>query len=109
MKEILVHTPFMLTLDDGQLKKFDTGRHCVEDAVAAHWFVQAHAEQTDTALSEDDADMQALKAVLLEKQERIETLTAQVEELESQLATLLSGGDEEVAADDEKSKSARRK
>lgn len=108
MKEIRVHTPFTLTTADGQLKKFDTGRHCVEDAVAAHWFVQAHAEQTDTALSEDDADMQALKAALLEKQERIDALTAQVEELESQLATLLSGGGEE-AADAEKSKSARRK
>ncbi|EOA6528144.1 hypothetical protein ACH7OW_004455 [Escherichia coli] len=110
MKTIHVHTPFTLTTDDGQLKKFVTGQHRVDDAVAEHWFVKAHAEQTDSVFSEDNGDIQPLKAELLEKQKRIDELTAQVEDLESQLATLLSGGDEDEDEDDAgKSKSARRK
>lgn len=107
MKEIRVHTPFTLTMVDGQMRKFDAGRHCVEDDVADHWFVQAHAEQTDTTSSA--GDLQTLEAALREKQERIDALTSQVEELESQLAALLSGSAEEEDTRAEKSKSSRHK
>ena len=41
---IHVHTPFKLTHADNSVQEFGKGRHNVPEAVASHWFVEAHTE-----------------------------------------------------------------
>lgn len=43
MKTIHVHTRFDLTHPDQTVQRFNPGMHQVEDAIAAHWYVEAHS------------------------------------------------------------------
>lgn len=47
MKTIIVHTPFRLNLGGGVWKEFAAGQHHVDDAIADHWYTQAHANPLD--------------------------------------------------------------
>ena len=44
MAKINVKEPFILNLGDAGHKQFVAGLHDVNDEVAAHWYVQHHAE-----------------------------------------------------------------
>jgi hypothetical protein len=51
MATIQVLKPFVFN-DGGVLKPFAAGMHEVDDEVAGHWYVQAHSQDTATALVE---------------------------------------------------------
>ncbi|QNQ59782.1 hypothetical protein [Pantoea sp. MT58] len=69
-KTIRVHTPFKLNSEDGTAQEFSVGEHTVDDKVADHWFVAAHAEITGkTKVPADTKEFQA----------QIDSLTAQLE------------------------------
>lgn len=51
---IHVHTPFTLTLGDQSKREFGRGRHNVPEEVASHWFTQAHAELSESVISDTD-------------------------------------------------------
>lgn len=101
---ITVHTPFSLTLSDGTVQDFPRGRHNVPAPVAEHWFTQAHAEINDIAVPDNSdeyqAQIEALKNQIEERDATIRDLTSQVDEqkaqteaLNQQIAELLAGGD----------------
>ena len=59
-KTIRVHTPFKLNSEDGTAQEFSVGEHTVDDKVADHWFVAAHAEITGkTKVPADTKEFQA--------------------------------------------------
>lgn len=80
-KKIRVHTPFTLNSHDGTSQRFDAGEHIVDATVADHWFVVAHSDITGSA--KDDVDIKNLQA-------QIESLTAQLGDKDSTIATLQS-------------------
>lgn len=111
---ILVHTPFKLTLADGTATEYTKGLHDVPEEHAGHWFTQAHAELTDRVNADDGEDLQKLKDSLAQrdeqlkaKQDTIDALNSQIEDLNAQLAASLIGG--EGGKNAEKPISANRK
>lgn len=71
-KTIRVHTPFTFSFEDGTSQYFEAGEHVVDENVAGHWFVTAHAEVTGSAkasadLKEFKAQIDSLNAQLAEK------------------------------------------
>ena len=87
-KSIRVHTPFHFTHADGTKQHFDYGHHTVEQSVAEHWFVVAHAEVTGNAKNDFDAT---------EFQAQIASLTTQLEEKDKTLGELQAAGVEKDA------------
>lgn len=114
-KAIRVHTPFTFTHDDGTSQTFHAGEHTVDEKVADHWFVTAHAEVTGKAkVSTDTKEFQAqidsLTAqlgekdkIIIELQTASEEKTQQIDSLTAQLADLQAPVVEE-ANDGKKSK-----
>lgn len=101
---IHVHTPFTLTLNDQSKQEFGKGRHNVPEAVASHWFTQAHSDLSENAVSEDD-ELNQLKTLLSQREEQlkanqdtIDALNKQIEDLNAQLAASLIGGEGESNA-----------
>ncbi|MBP2155751.1 STY1053 family phage-associated protein [Erwinia rhapontici] len=84
-KKIRVHTAFTFNAADGTSQKFEPGEHTVDASTAEHWFVLAHSDVTGSATA--DADLQTLLS-------QITSLTAQVEEKDSLIATLMAEGAE---------------
>lgn len=72
-KKIRVHTPFNFTAEDGTSQHFPAGEHTVDDKVADHWFVAAHSDVTGKVKA--GADTKELQA-------QIDSLTAQLAEKE---------------------------
>ncbi|WP_307744469.1 hypothetical protein [uncultured Pantoea sp.] len=70
-KTIRVHTPFNFTSEDGTSQRFEAGEHTVDDKVADHWFVAAHSDVTGKAKASADTK---------EFQAQIDSLTAQLAE-----------------------------
>ena len=60
-KTIYVSKGFDFTADDGSVTKFKPGKHVVDEAVANHWFVQAHLEEEreEPAAESKDSGQQA--------------------------------------------------
>lgn len=100
-KTIRVHTPFRFNNEDGTAQEFSVGEHAVDDKVAEHWFVAAHAEVTGktkapadtkefqaqidsltTQLQDKDKSIGDLQQSVNEKDEIIADLTAQLEALQ---------------------------
>lgn len=111
---ILVHTPFKLTLTDGTATEYTKGLHDVPEEHAGHWFTLAHAELTDRSNTNDGDELQKLKDALAQRDEQlkanqdtIDALNKQIEDLNTQLAASLIGGEGDKNA--EKSGSANRK
>ncbi|MFS7244464.1 hypothetical protein AB6880_01970 [Rahnella inusitata] len=115
-KTIRVHTPFNFNFEDGASQRFETGEHTVDDLVADHWFVKAHADITGKAKAAADSkefqsQIDSLNAQLAEKDKTIvelqtvsEEKTQQIDSLTAQLAALQAPVVEE-ANDGKKSKS----
>ena len=114
---IYVHTPFTLTLDDQDKKEFGKGRHDVPDAIASHWFTQAHSELSERApvdSSEQQILINSLQAQIVDKdkliadlKEALIKLQGQNDSLQAQVAAAPAGGNE--VKDGEKPKSANHK
>ncbi|WP_432372821.1 STY1053 family phage-associated protein [Pantoea allii] len=100
-KTIRVHTPFKFNGEDGTAQEFSIGEHTVDDKVAEHWFVAAHAEVTGktkapadtkefqaqidsltTQLADKDKTIGDLQLSVTEKEEIIADLTEQIAELQ---------------------------
>lgn len=120
-KTIRVHTPFTFNFEDGTSQRFDVGEHTVDDKVAEHWFVTAHADVTGKAKASADtkefqAQIDSLTAQLAEKDkahgelqqsaakkdQTIADLTAQLAALQAPVTEPAAEGD----ADGKKQKSA---
>ncbi len=92
-KNIRVHTPFKFSHEDGTTEDFGVGEYTVDDKVADHWFVQAHAEVTGKAKTNADVkDLQAqvdsLTTQLADKDKVNSDLQAQVDEKDATIAEL---------------------
>ena len=121
---IHVHTPFTLTLGDQSKREFGRGRHNVPEEVASHWFTQAHAELSESVISDTD-DLQpiidSLQAQIADKDKQIidkDQLIADLREallklqeqndsLQAQIAAAQTGGN--GAKDAKESKPANSK
>ncbi|EOB4935754.1 hypothetical protein ACRU1G_003502 [Escherichia coli] len=121
---IHVHTPFTLTLGDQSKREFGRGRHNVPEEVASHWFTQAHAELSESVISDTD-DLQpiidSLQAQIADKDKQIidkDQLIADLKEallklqeqndsLQAQIAAAQTGGN--GAKDAKESKPANSK
>ena len=86
---IHVHTPFTLTLGDQSKQEFGRGRHNVPEEVASHWFTHAHAELSESVISDTD-DLQPI-----------------IDSLQAQIAAAQTGGN--GAKDAKESKPANSK
>lgn len=111
---VIVHTPFKLTLSTGAVVEYTKGHHNMPEEHAGHWFTQAHAELSDRPADADSDELNQLKTLLaqrdeqlLERQQTIDSLNQQIEDLNAQLATSLIGGEGE--ANGKKSGSANSK
>lgn len=102
MVTIHVHTPFKLTQPDNTVDEFGKGRHNVSEAVASHWFVQAHSELSESATN-DSGDQQAIidslqtqitdrDALIADLKTALAQLQEQNDSLQTQLADTLIGG-----------------
>jgi len=93
---IHVHTPFKLTLADHSVREFKKGQHNVPEPVAAHWFTQAHSEQSGEVVS-DTGDQQAiidnLLAQIAEKDKLIIDKDALITDLKDALLKLQEQND----------------
>jgi len=92
-KIIRVHTPFNFNFEDGSSQRFELGEHTVDDKVADHWFVVAHAEVTGKAKAAADAagfqsQIDSLTAQLSDKDGTITELRAAGEQKDQQIAIL---------------------
>ncbi|WP_414162878.1 STY1053 family phage-associated protein [Superficieibacter sp. BNK-5] len=87
-KTIRVHTPFTFSSEDGTSQHFEAGEHTVEENVAGHWFVLAHAEVSGKAQSPADSK---------ETQAQIDSLTAQLADKDRAYALLQQSSDEKDA------------
>ncbi len=74
---IHVHTPFKLTLDDNSVKEFGKGRYTVPEAIASHWFAQAHSELGEGSVSEST-----------DQQELIDSLQSQIDDKDTLITDL---------------------
>lgn len=114
---IHVHTPFKLTLSDNSVQEFGKGRHNVPEAIATHWFAQAHSElgegsavdagdqqalidSLQTQITDKDTLITDLKAALVQLQDQNDSLQTQLSD------KLLGGG---VNTDGQKPKPANSK
>lgn len=100
---VIVHTPFKLTLSTGAVVEYPKGHHSMPEDHAGHWFTQAHAELSDHPANADSDELNQLKTLLaqrdeqlLERQQTIDSLNQQIEDLNAQLATSLIGGEGET-------------
>lgn len=100
---VIVHTPFKLTLSTGAVVEYTKGHHNMPEEHAGHWFTQAHAELPDRPADTDNDELNQLKTLLaqrdeqlLERQQTIDSLNQQIEDLNAQLATSLIGGEGET-------------
>lgn len=110
-KTIRVHTPFKFNNEDGTAQEFSVGEHTVDDKVAEHWFVAAHAEVTGktkapadtkefqaqidsltTQLEGKDKSIGDLQQSVTEKDEIIADLTAQLDALQEPVTDLAPEG-----------------
>ncbi|MDC9598626.1 STY1053 family phage-associated protein [Xenorhabdus anantnagensis] len=100
MMKIRVHTPFRFTHDNGESETFTVGTYDVNESVAKHWFVQAHAEINgaveDTApvdnepvIHELGTRITELDNQLVERDTQIAELKQQLEERDNQIAGLI--------------------
>jgi len=120
-KTIRVHTPFKFNNEDGTAQEFSVGEHMVDDKVAEHWFVAAHAEVTGktkapadtkefqaqidsltTQLEDKDKSIGDLQQSVAEKDDTIADLTAQLAALQAPVNEPAAQGD----ADGKKQKPA---
>lgn len=63
MAKINVEKAFTLHLDHGHGQHFPVGEHVVDDATAAHWYVQAHSTPVaETVPAAEPKDRKAEKA-----------------------------------------------
>lgn len=86
---IHVHTPFKLTHLDNSVQEFGKGRHNVPEAVATHWFVEAHTESLGE-YSAPDIDEAGVRRIT-ELEGQVEKLNAQVAEQTEQLQAAAVG------------------
>lgn len=86
---IHVHTPFKLTNLDNSVQEFGKGRHNVPEAVATHWFVEAHTESLGE-YSAPDIDEAGVRRIT-ELEGQVEKLNAQVAEQTEQLQAAAAG------------------
>lgn len=100
---VIVHTPFKLTLSTGAVVEYTKGHHNMPEEHAGHWFTQAHAELSDRPADTDSDELNRLKTLLaqrdeqlLERQQTIDSLNQQIEDLNAQLATSLIGDEGET-------------
>lgn len=100
---VIVHTPFKLTLSTGAVVEYTKGHHNMPEEHAGHWFTQAHAELSDRPADAGNDELNQLKTLLvqrdeqlLERQQTIDSLNQQIEDLNAQLATSLIGGEGET-------------
>ena len=100
---VIVHTPFKLTLSTGAVVEYSKGHHNMPEDHAGHWFTQAHAELSDRPAGADSDELNQLKTLLaqrdeqlLERQQTIDSLNQQIEDMNAQLATSLIGGEGET-------------
>ncbi|WP_346827773.1 STY1053 family phage-associated protein [Serratia inhibens] len=100
---IHVHTPFKLTHADNSVQEFGKGRHNVPEAVATHWFVEAHTEALGdyTPPNIDEAGAQRiteLEAKVTELQRLLELeqdkVAEQAEQLQAAAAGLIERNDQ---------------
>ena len=84
-KTIRVHTPFNFNFEDGASQRFETGEHTVDDLVADHWFVKAHADITGKAKAAADTK---------EFQSQIDSLTAQLSDKDGTITELRAAGEQ---------------
>ena len=84
-KIIRVHTPFNFNFEDGSSQRFELGEHTVDDKVADHWFVVAHAEVTGKAKAASDAAA---------FQSQIDSLTAQLADKDGTITELQTAGEQ---------------
>ncbi|HFU7353469.1 TPA: hypothetical protein ACH7IQ_001042 [Escherichia coli] len=88
---IHVHTPFTLTLGDQSKQEFGRGRHNVPEEVASHWFTQAHAELSESVISDTD-DLQpiidSLQAQIADKDKQIVDKDKQIVDKDQLIADL---------------------
>lgn len=92
-KTIRVHTPFDFQFEDGTSQRFEAGEHAVEDKVADHWFVTAHADVTGKAKTSADtkefqAQIDSLTKQLADKDKTIGALQLSVTDKEEEIASL---------------------
>lgn len=88
---INVIKPFVLTLDDATRVVFKRGTHQVDEATAAHWYVQAHiapADEPDAADAATAAELAAATAELAEAKLANQDQEGQIADLKKQLADL---------------------
>ncbi|MGC0926185.1 hypothetical protein WKH21_06030 [Pantoea agglomerans] len=78
-KTIRVHTLFKFNNEDGTAQEFSVGEHTVDDKVADHWFVAAHAEVTGKTKAPADTK---------EFQAQIDSLTTQLEDKDKSIGDL---------------------
>jgi hypothetical protein len=62
MARITVEKAFTLHLDHGPSVRFPVGEHDVDDAIAAHWYVQAHSTPVADKVPAAPKDQKAEKA-----------------------------------------------
>ncbi|PHM39275.1 hypothetical protein Xmau_02879 [Xenorhabdus mauleonii] len=105
--KIRVHAAFRFTHDNGESEVFDIGVHDVSEAIAQHWFVQAHAEALDAVKETTSADYDAeltelrtsiagLTGQLAERDKQIAELKQQLEERDTQIGELLVQSDHQT-------------
>lgn len=92
-KKIRVHTPFNFTHSDGTSQRFEAGEHTVDESVAGHWFVTAHADVNGDARNGDDdkafqALIDSLTTQLADKDKTIGDLQLSVTEKDATIADL---------------------
>lgn len=92
-KTIRVHTPFTFNNEDGSSQSFDVGEYNVDDKIADHWFVQAHAEvmgkaKTNADVKDLQAQVDSLTAQLADKDKANSDLQTQVDEKDATIAEL---------------------
>jgi len=111
-KTIRVHTPFTFNFEDGTSQHFAAGEHTVDDKVADHWFVTAHSDVTgkakasadtkefqaqidslNTQLEEKDKANGDLQQALVDKDQAIADLTAQLAALQAPVIDPAAEGD----------------
>lgn len=86
-KTIRVHKRFTFTHEDGTSQEFHPGEHTVDEKVADHWFVTAHAEVTGNAKVSTDTK---------EFQSQIDSLTAQLGEKDKTIVELQTASEEKT-------------
>jgi hypothetical protein len=84
----------------GEKHEFPVGNHQVSEAIAKHWFVQAHTGDAPPASPEADAELEKERAALKSAGEFLEGKAKELKELQDELdlrAGVLADGEAKLA------------